>query len=58
MSLTGAAADFRRVDGRLPDVDAEDVDFRSRGHQGPIDSRTASTSVMAASRSRQLFYQS
>jgi len=52
------AADFRRVDGRLPAIDAGDVDFRSRAHQRPVESAIAAGSVMAASRSRQLYYQS
>jgi len=59
LALNNASAtDFRRVDGRLPAVDALDVDFRSRGHQRPIESSTGSSAVMAASRSRQRFYQS
>lgn len=35
--------DFRRIDGYLPDVESTDVDYRSRGHTGPIESRTTLT---------------
>jgi len=55
------SSDFRRVDSRLSDVYADDVDFRSRGHYRPIDTgggHSVSSSAMtsAASRSRQIYY--